>query len=121
MQSSHDVTVGGAYMSHASSLVVDINAFKYRTQYRTVVGNLADTLNLGSDLQPEPIGMSMVVISDMLDMGHWQNVQDYMNRGLCPHSAEAVLVRVRANLEQAIKDYPTNVRAAAPVGMLCCV
>lgn len=102
-------------MNHASSLVVDINSFKYRTQYRTIIGNLVDTMKLGSETQPEPIGLSMVVISDMLDMSHWQNVQDYMTRGLCPHSAEAVLVRVRANLEQAIKEYPTNAGATAPI------
>ena len=102
-------------MNHATSLVVDINAYKYRTQYRTVVGRLVDTLTVGSDTLPEPIGMSLVVISDMLDMAHWQNVHDYVTRGLCPHSAEAVLVRVRANLEQAIKEYPTNVGAQAPL------
>ena len=114
-QSSRDVSVGGAYMNHASSLVVDINAYKYRTQYRTIVGNLVDTLTLGSETNPEPIGMSMMVISDMLDMSHWQNVYDYMTRGLCPQSAEAVLARVRGNLEQALKDYPTKVGARAPV------
>ena len=116
-QSSRDVTVGGAYMNHASSLNVDINAFKYRTQYRTIIGNLVDTLSLGSETTPEPIGMSLIVISDMLEMSHWQNVQDYMTRGLCPHSAEAVLARVRVNLEQALKDYPAAVGASAPAGM----
>lgn len=102
-------------MSSSASLVVDVNGFKYRTQYRTVVGSLQDTLSIGSEQNPEPIGYTLVVISDMLDPSHWQNIDDYKQRGLCPPSTEAALTYFRKNLEQALTEYPGVVGAPATV------
>lgn len=112
--SSRDVTLGGALNNVASSLVVDVNAFRYRSQYRTVVGKLEDTLSVGSDSNPEPIGFDMVVISDMLDPAHWQSIDDYKKRGLCPPSTEAALAYFRKNLEQAVTEYAGLSGAVAP-------
>lgn len=115
LQSSRDVTLGGNYMNYASSLVVDINSYRYRSQYRTVVGTLQDTLSLGSEQFPEPIGFTMVVISDMLDSANWQSMDDLKNRGLCPPSEEAALTYQRKNLERAITEYPGLLGAKTPV------
>ncbi|WAR05806.1 hypothetical protein MAR_021175 [Mya arenaria] len=115
VNSSRDVSIGGAYMNHASSLVVDVPAFRYRQQYRNVVGVLEDTLSLGSEANPEPIGYSMVVISDMLDSSHWQSIDDLKNRGLCPPSTEAALTYFRTNLEKAINEYAGALGAVPPI------
>lgn len=113
--SSRDVTLGGAWMNHAASLVVDINAYRYRQQYRNTCGSIQDTLSLGSEQFPEPIGYSMVVISDMLDSAQWQNMDDYKQRGLCPPSEEAALTYQRKNLEKAITEYPGLLGAKSPI------
>jgi len=113
--SSRDVTQSGPFLNSSSSLVVDTNAYRYRNQYRTVVGQLQDTLSVGSEQNPEPIGYTLVVISDMLDPSHWQNVADYKQRGLCPPSTEAALTYFRKNLEQALTEYPGLVSAPMPV------
>jgi hypothetical protein len=102
-------------MNHASSLVVDINAYRYRQQYRNTCGSIQDTLSLGSEQFPEPIGYSMVVISDMLDSAQWQNMDDYKQRGLCPPSEEAALTYQRKNLEKAITEYPGLLGAKSPI------
>lgn len=114
-QSSRDVTVGGTYMNHAASLVVDINAYRFRTQYRTVLGQLQDTLTLGSTHTPEPIGYTLVSISDMLDQSHWQNMDSYKKRGLCPPSEEAALTFQRTHLEKAVLEYSGLLGAHTPV------
>lgn len=112
--SSRDVSKGGALMNHASSLVVDMDAFRYRKEFRTIVGQLEDTLSLGSTSSPEVIGATLVVISDMLDNAHWQNVDDYKSRGMCPQSTEAALPIWKQNLEKAITEYSGLVGASAP-------
>lgn len=115
--SSRDVSVGGAWKTYASSLAVDMAAFKYRSAYRTVVGKLQDTLSLGSAQNPEPIGYTLLVISDLLENSHWQNIDDYKQRGLCPPSAEAALSYIKANLEKALTEYPGLVGATTPSSM----
>ncbi|WAR05987.1 hypothetical protein MAR_021356 [Mya arenaria] len=104
--SSRDVTNGGACLNYNSSLVVDLNAFRYRQQYRNVVGVLQDTLTLGSEANPEPIGYTLVVISDMLNSSHWLAIDDLKTRGLCPPSSEAALTYWSTNLERAITELP---------------
>ncbi|KAH3701576.1 uncharacterized protein LOC127860098 isoform X2 [Dreissena polymorpha] len=112
--SPRDVSLGGVFMNHASSLVVDMGAFRFRSHYRDVFCNLTETITLGSAANPEPIGYDMTIISDMLDSSHWQNVADYEKRGLCPHSIEAALTYMRKNLEQAITEYPGLAGAVPP-------
>ncbi|KAK3585063.1 hypothetical protein CHS0354_004247 [Potamilus streckersoni] len=114
VNASDDVSVGGPFMNHASSLVVDLNSYQYRKVYRTVVGTLQDTLNLGSESVPEPIGMAMVVISDFLDSRFWQNINDYQTRGLCPPSSEKALQFWKRYLEQALNEYANNTNAHTP-------
>lgn len=113
--SSRDVSVGGSFMNHASSLVVDINAYKYRSQYRTVVGQLEDTFTVGSAGNPDVIGTTLMVISDLLDTVHWQHIDDYKKSGLCPPSSEAALPYWKTNLEQALSQYGSLVGAKSPV------
>jgi hypothetical protein len=113
--SSRDVSVGGGWMSYASSLVVDIPSFKYKSGFRNIVGQLQDSLTLGSVQNPEPIGYTMLVISDMLDNSHWQNIDDYKKRGLCPPSAEAALALIKTNLEKAVTEYAGLAGASTPV------
>ena len=102
-------------MSYASSLVVDIPSFKYKSGFRNIVGQLQDSLTLGSVQNPEPIGYTMLVISDMLDNSHWQNIDDYKKRGLCPPSAEAALALIKTNLEKAVTEYAGLAGASTPV------
>ena len=97
-----------------SSLVVDVSSLRYRSQYRTVIGQLEETFYVGTEANPEPIGFDLVVVSDLLDAAHWQNIDDYKSRGLCPASSEAALDFIRNNLEQAIVEYPNRTGAAVP-------
>lgn len=106
--------MGGPYKNSASSLVVDVDSLRYRSQYRTVIGALEDTFTIGTETAPEPIGFNLAVISDVLDAAHWQNIDDYKARGLCPPSSEAALSYIRKNLEQAITEYPTLSGAETP-------
>lgn len=91
-----------------------MNGFRYRSQYRTVVGDLQETFTIGTDSTPEPIGFDLVILSDVLDPAHWQEIDDYKARGLCPPSSEAALDFYRKNLQQALTEYPTLTGAAAP-------
>ncbi|XP_052803159.1 uncharacterized protein LOC128233500 [Mya arenaria] len=119
--SSRDVTNGGACLNYNSSLVVDLNAFRYRQQYRNVVGVLQDTLTLGSEANPEPIGYTLVVISDMLNSSHWLAIDDLKTRGLCPPSSEAALTYWSTNLERAITELPGYLGAVPPISTTLCI
>lgn len=69
---------------------------------------------MGTEDNPEPIGFDLVVISDILDPAHWQNIDDYKARGVCPASSEAALTYIRNNLEQAITEYANRTGADVP-------
>jgi len=64
---------------------------------------------------PVPTGYTMVVIADMLDSSHWQNMDDLKARGVCPPSSEAALSFWRQNLNTAITGYAGSVGATPPV------
>ena len=107
--------MGGALDGYSSSYVVDIDSYKYRHEYKYILGPLQDQLNIGDVYNSDVIAKSLETIDAAFDPKYWQFMSYYASQGLCATNASSNLATWNTNIIQALKDYPAFKQATATI------
>ncbi|XP_063423228.1 uncharacterized protein LOC134707430 [Mytilus trossulus] len=96
-------------------LTVNMNNFKYRPEYRYLVGQYHDAFGVGNPMYNDEVEMTMVTIDSILDSKYWFYLSYYISQGVCGNDATSTLPKWQANMVQALKFYPYRKSAKHPV------
>ncbi|XP_052254144.1 uncharacterized protein LOC127860246 [Dreissena polymorpha] len=109
-----DISMAGPQDGYQSSYVIDLDAFKYRHEYKFIVGVMEDQLAIGDFYHNDVIGKTVQTIDVALDIKYWAFIQYFISQGMCPADAASKLPTWQANIVRALKEYPTFKQATQP-------
>ena len=98
------------------SYVIDLDSFKYRHEYKFIVGVYEDMLSVGDMYHNDVIGKTLETIDTALDAKYWQYMSGYVAQNICASGSNAHLSTWQANIIQALKAYPSYKKAVLPAG-----
>lgn len=98
------------------SYVIDLDSFKYKHEYKYIVGVFEDQLSIGDMYYNDVIGKTLQTIDMALDSKYWHWMSDYVSHNICTAGASAHLSTWQANIIQALKAYPSYKNAVLPAG-----
>ncbi|KAK7106197.1 uncharacterized protein [Littorina saxatilis] len=111
--SGADVSLGGSYMGFGASLGVNIDSFKSRESYSQSFGSHLEVLQVGSEVMPEPISVTLVGIDSALQSKYWDSgMTTFVSNGLCDVTWRSDVIT--KNLRQALTEYATYKMMSAP-------
>ncbi|XP_052803017.1 uncharacterized protein LOC128233396 [Mya arenaria] len=111
---SDDLSMGGPQDGFQTSYVIDIDSFKFRHEYKYIVGVFEDQLNIGDMYYNDVIAKTLMTIDSALDAKYWQYLQYYTGQHLCPMDAGSKLITWKTNIARALSEYPTFKNAVQP-------
>lgn len=117
-QVTDEISMGGALDGYPSSYIVDIDSFKFRHEYKYILGSFEDQLNIGDVYNSDVIGKSIQTLDAALDPKYWQFMSYYASQGMCASDASNNLATWKANIIQALKAYPSYKQATATASRL---
>ena len=106
--------MSGNYLGYKASLKVDVKAFKESMSQGTKFGEHKVVFKSGGPDLPEPIGLKLVPIDEAFDVNFY-SVIDAHQSTRCAHSDSLLRTR-KANVQEALKEYPRLKKAQTPVG-----
>ena len=101
---------------YSESYVIDTDSFKYRHEYKYIVGVFEDMLTVGDMYYNDVIGKTLQTIDMALDAKYWHWMQYYVAQNICSSDASSHLSAWQANIVLALKAYPTYKKANLPAG-----
>ena len=101
-------------MGYKASLKVDVKVFKESMSQGTKFGEHKVVFKSGGPDLPEPIGLKLVPIDEAFDVNFY-SVIDAHQSTRCAHSDSLLRTR-KANVQEALKEYPRLKKAQIPVG-----
>ena len=108
--------MGGPLNGYPESYVIDMDSFKYRHEYKYIVGVFEDMLTVGDMYYNDVIGKTLQTIDMALDAKYWHWMQYYVAQNVCASDAASHLSTWQANILQALKAYPSYKGANLPAG-----
>lgn len=116
--------MGGPLYGYPESYVIDLNSYKYKHEYKYIVGTFEDTLSIGDTYTNDIIAKSVQTLDSALDSKYWQYMNYYVNTSLCKTGAAGNLATWQSNIVKALGDYPAFKQASKPAGenqfSFCC-
>ena len=101
---------------YPESYVIDLDSFKYRHEYKYIVGVYEDMLTVGDMYYSDVIGKTLQTIDTALDTKYWHWMGDYVAQNICAAGSNAHLGTWQTNIIQALKAYPSYKKAVLPAG-----
>ncbi|KAK3585066.1 hypothetical protein CHS0354_004250 [Potamilus streckersoni] len=111
-----DVTIGGPYKGAFLSYHINLDSFKYRHEFNTIIGYLEDALKFGTAIAPEPIGMKLTTIDLIFSNEYWKNLEIY-SLGQCNSNISQKMNTLRANIIRALNEYASYKNAETPTAI----
>ncbi|XP_021343358.1 uncharacterized protein LOC110443459 [Mizuhopecten yessoensis] len=111
---SDEISIGGPMNGFDASLGVDMESFKYRNEYRALVGKYHDTLGAGDMMYNDEIELVLLTLDGALKPEVWTNFEYYVQQGVCSQEQGTSLSKWRANILKALAVYPRVVGASTP-------
>ena len=108
--------MGGALDGFPSSYVIDLDSYKYRHEYKYIVGVFEDNLSIGDQYYNDVIGKTVQTIDMALDTKYWQYVNAYVQQHICSADAAQNIGTWQTNIITALKAYPAYKQAIQPAG-----
>ncbi|XP_060569002.1 uncharacterized protein LOC132727489 [Ruditapes philippinarum] len=109
-----EISMGGTLDGFPSSYVIDPDSYKYRHEYKYIVGVFEDNLSIGDQYYNDVIGKSVQTIDMALDTKYWQFINAYVQQHVCTASAAQNLGVWQTNIVTALKAYPAFKNAMQP-------
>ena len=101
---------------YPESYTIDVDSFKYRHEYKYIVGVFEDMLSVGDTYYNDVIGKTLQTIDMALDTKYWHFMSYYVAQNICRSDASSHLSTWQANIVMALKGYPNYKSAHAPAG-----
>ncbi|XP_045209954.2 uncharacterized protein LOC123561558 [Mercenaria mercenaria] len=106
-----EISMGGTLDGFPSSYVIDLDSYKYRHEYKYIVGVFEDNLSIGDKYYNDVIGKTVQTIDMALDSKYWTFMNYYVQQHVCAAGDANNLASWKTNIVTGLKAYPAYKQA----------